>query len=81
MQMPSPQENTMSSAIDYYLDQLRPLVGGTISALARTGPNDDPSEFELFGFVVTLRDGTKRTLLLLADDEGNGPGSFEISRP
>lgn len=68
----------MTSATDFYLNQLRILVGGTISALARTGTSDDASEDEFFGFVVTLTDGTTRTVILLADDEGNGPGSFEI---
>ena len=61
----------MTSATNFYLNQLRPLVGGTISALARTGPNEDASEDEFFGFVVTLPDGTTRTIILLADDEGN----------
>jgi len=68
----------VNSATDFYLKQLRPLVGGTISALARTGPNEDVSDDEYFGFVVTLPDGSTRTILLLSDDEGNGPGSFEI---
>lgn len=68
----------MSTATNFYLNQLRPLVGGTISALARTGTNEDMSEDECFGMVVTLPDGTTRTIILLADDEGNGPGSFEI---
>lgn len=68
----------MNSATDFYLKQLRPLVGGTISALARTGPNEYESDDEFFGFVVTLPDGSTRTILLLSDDEGNGPGSFEI---
>ncbi len=68
----------MSTATHFYLKQLHPLVGGTISALARTGPHEDASENEFFGFVITLPNGTTRTLLFLADDEGNGPGSFEI---
>ena len=32
----------MSSSIDFYLKQLAPLVGGTITALAPTGTSDDP---------------------------------------
>ena len=66
----------MSSSIDFYLKQLAPLVGGTITALARSGASDDPLDEELYGFVVKCRDGKKRTLILLSDDEGNGPGSF-----
>lgn len=66
----------MSSSIDFYLKQLAPLVGGTITALARSGASDDPLYEELYGFVVKCRDGKERTLILLSDDEGNGPGSF-----
>ena len=68
----------MSSPIDFYLDQLRPLVGGKITALARTGASEHPGEDEFYGLVVTLPDSQTRTLMLLADDEGNGPGSFEL---
>jgi hypothetical protein len=68
----------MTSNTDFYLRQLQPLLGGTISALARTGTPDDAWGDEFFGLVVTLADGTTRTVLLLADDEGNGPGRFEI---
>ncbi len=68
----------MTTATDFYLKQLRPLVGGTITGLARTGPGEDGFDAEFYGLVVTLPDGRKRTLLLLSDDEGNGPGSFEI---
>jgi hypothetical protein len=66
----------MSSSIDFYLKQLAPLVGGTITALVRSGASDDPLDEELYGFVVKCRDGKERTLILLSDDEGNGPGSF-----
>ena len=66
----------MSSSIDFYLKQLAPLVGGTITALARSGASDDPLDEELYGFIVMCRDGKEHTLILLSDDEGNGPGSF-----
>ena len=66
----------MTAPIDFYLKQLQPLVGGTIAALACTGASDDPMDEELYGFVVKCRDGKERTLILLSDDEGNGPGSF-----
>lgn len=68
----------MTNATDFYLKQLRPLVGGTITGLVRTGPGEEAFDEEFYGLVVTLPDGRKRTLLLLSDDEGNGPGSFEI---
>ena len=66
----------MSSSTDFYLNQLRPLIGGTIVALARTGEHTNSLDEELYGFVVRCRDGKERTLILLSDDEGNGPGSF-----
>ena len=66
----------MSSSIDLYLKQLAQPLGGTITALARSGASDDPLDEELYGFVVKCRDGKERTLILLSDDEGNGPGSF-----
>ena len=69
----------MSSSIDFYLKQLQPLVGGTITALARTGASDDSLDEELYGFVIQCRDGKQRTLVLLSDDEGNGPGSFLLA--
>ena len=68
----------MNSPTNFYLDQLRPLVGGTITALARTGQPGDTNESEFFGLVVTLPNGDRRTLILLSDDEGNCPGSFEL---
>ena len=68
----------MKAATDFYLGQLSPLVGGKITALARTGKPEYPGEDEFYGLVVTLPNGKKRTLILLSDDEGNAPGSFEI---
>lgn len=61
---------------DFYLKQLKQLVGGKITNLARSGASDGDDEF--FGIVVTMPDGKQKTLLLLSDDEGNAPGSFEL---
>ncbi len=61
---------------DFYLKKLDQLVGGTITGLVRSG--DDSGTGEFFGFVVTMPDGTKKQIVLLSDDEGNAPGSFEI---
>ena len=68
----------MDSQTNFYLDKLKPLIGGKITALARSGPTDDPHEDEFFGFVIKLPNGKRKTLFLLSDDEGNGPGSFEL---
>lgn len=69
----------MGNVTDLYLNRLHPLVGGTITGLARSGPSESPFHEEFYGLVVTLPDGRTRTITLLSDDEGNGPGSFEIS--
>ena len=52
----------MESQATFYLDQLKPLVGGKITALARCGPNVDPNEDEFFGFVIKLPNGKTKTL-------------------
>jgi hypothetical protein len=64
--------------IHFYLQKLHPLVGATITGLTRTGPGKSAFDQEFYGLVITMPDGCKRTLLLLSDDEGNGPGSFWI---
>ena len=69
----------MKSQADFYLDQLSPLIGGRITTLTRSGPTSDPYDKEFIGFVIKLRNGKCKHLTLLSDDEGNGPGSFEIS--
>lgn len=61
---------------DFYLKKLDQLVGGTVTGLVRSGEDDGCGEF--FGLVITMPDGTKKQLVLLSDDEGNAPGSFEI---
>lgn len=69
----------MNNQTNFYLRQLRPLLGATITKLVRTGTDQDDPADDLFGLLVTLPDGSSKTLLLLSDDEGNGPGSFEIT--
>lgn len=60
----------------FYLDQLQPLVDGRIVGLLRTGEDDFGDEF--YGLSIQCKDGAIRHLILLSDDEGNGPGSFQI---
>ena len=56
--------------ITYYTDRLEKLVGGKIVGVV--------TDEEFFGFVVQVRN--KRVVLwFLQDDEGNGPGSFELN--
>ena len=56
----------------FYLKQLNQLVGGKIINLI----SDQEEEF--FGIVVRKEDGEMVKVWFLKDDEGNGPGSFEI---
>lgn len=60
----------------FYLDQLEPLVDGVIEDAVRTDGDEFGDEF--FGLAIRCKDGEVRRLIILADDEGNGPGSFEI---
>jgi hypothetical protein len=59
---------------DFYLQQLQPFVGATIVVLAHADGEHD----EFFGFIVELPDKERKVIFFLRDDEGNGPGSFEI---
>jgi hypothetical protein len=60
----------------FYLDQLKPLVGGVIEDAVRT--DGDDFGLLLYGVAFNCFDGEVRVLIIVADDEGNGPGSFEI---
>jgi hypothetical protein len=68
----------MQNRTDFYLDRLRCLIGGKIISMARSGPPQNEFDDEYFGLVIALPDGSTKTLILLSDDEGNGPGSFDI---
>ena len=57
----------------YYLDQLGKLVGGKIVGVAK----DDSGDEDFYGLIVE-KGKKKRAIFFLRDDEGNGPGSFEI---
>ena len=61
---------------DFYLKQLRPLVGSKIVGLVRGG--EDAGDGEDFGLEIQKPDGTRHALWILRDDEGNGPGSFSL---
>lgn len=70
--------NPNASSIDFYTKQLQQLVAGTIEAVIRSGAPIDEDDFEFCGLLISFPDGTTRRMWLLSDDEGNGPGSFEI---
>lgn len=61
----------MDKQTKFYLKKLEPLVGGKITGLVEDGTG-------FFGLKINVK-GKERALFLLRDDEGNGPGSFEIN--
>lgn len=67
----------MAGPADFYLSRLQPLLGGEIVGLIRSG--GDPEE-EFFGLQIQDLKGAKWNLWFLQDPEGNGPGSFELTR-
>ena len=55
----------------FYVKELSQLVDGKIISVVK----DDSDEF----FGIKIQKGNKKyTMWILADDEGNGPGSFDI---
>ena len=58
---------------DFYLNKLEPIMGGEVVG----GFKDKDGEF--FGLRIE-NNNRKYNLWLLSDDEGNGPGSFELTR-
>lgn len=64
----------MSTA--FYVNKLKPFIGGEITDTVITGMDDFGDEY--FGFSIRLTDGSEKVILFLRDPEGNGPGSFEI---
>ena len=59
---------------DYYTKQLKKLVGGKV-----TTPFIIEEGSEIFyGIDIKMPKGKIKYLVFLMDDEGNGPGSFQI---
>lgn len=63
-------------ASEFYTKRLAQLVGGTVSTvIVGTDPLDGQ---EFFGLRIKVR-GQLLDLWLLSDDEGNAPGSFDLT--
>ncbi len=58
---------------DAHVNVLTQFVGGKIELIVHD------SDKEYFGFRIHLKDGSRKNLIFLRDDEGNGPGGFEIN--
>lgn len=61
---------------NYYANRLAELAGATIVGAALS-PKDEFGD-EFFGLELVTSEGKKLVLWILRDDEGNGPGSFEL---
>jgi hypothetical protein len=57
----------------FYTKKLGALVGGRITGTVTDGPEGDG----FYGLRI-VHDGKIMILWILRDDEGNGPGSFEL---
>ena len=70
--------NMVSDTTNFYLEKLAVLAGGTVIGTVRSGVDETFGD-EYFGLKIKGNDGKAKVLWLLSDDEGNGPGSFEIA--
>lgn len=61
----------MAGPADYYINQLTPLVGGQVTSVISDGDG-------FFGLQIKQVDGKVVNMFIMRDDEGNGPGSFEL---
>jgi len=59
-------------ANNFFTNQLNKLVGGKIESAVQE------KDGELFGLQIVLPNKSKKVIWFLRDDEGNGPGSFDI---
>ena len=62
---------------DPMLRYLSPLVGATITTIiVEDGPDDNDETH--YGFIIE-KEGVRYDCMILADEEGNGPGHLDIS--
>lgn len=62
---------------EFYLRQLRNELGGGRIEGTCVSPEDELGD-QFFGLQINVG-GTRKLLWFLSDDEGNGPGGFEIA--
>lgn len=67
----------MQRATRFQTDRLLSLVGARVLQVIVTGPDTFGDEF--FGLRFQTESGQVYDLTVLADDEGNGPGSFDLT--
>lgn len=70
-----PRQDYAQRALNHELEKLKPLLGGTLTQLADV----DGGMGERFpGFYVTTPDGEKHLVVIMQDEEGNGPGAVQV---
>ena len=62
------------SVVNFYVSRLMGLVGGKITHALDVGDG-------FFGFRVQLPDGRRKDVIVMCDEEGNGPGAIDIQDP
>jgi hypothetical protein len=62
---------------DPMLRYLSPLVGATITTIIVEDGTDDVDETH-YGFIIE-KEGKRYDCMILADEEGNGPGHLDIT--
>jgi len=62
--------------LNFYTDRLKGLVGGEIVGVVASPPNPFGEVF--VGMKIQKINGTRYVLWFLSDEEGNGPGAFDI---
>ena len=63
----------MNGQADFYISQLKCLTDGKVIGFIK----DKNSEY--YGLIIKNKTGEKKAVWLYSDDEGNAPGSFEIT--
>lgn len=63
---------------NFHKKQVSKIVGGTITAFIKTPKPETEYGVQYFGFQVTMPDGTKKSVFILGDEEGNHSGVLDV---
>ena len=70
--------NLPNKSTKFYMDKLSVLDGGKIIGVT-FDPEDTGWPTQFFGLAIRMPNNVERFIWFLRDDEGNGPGSFDIT--
>ena len=65
-------KSNMNKVTKFYTEQLSQLVGSKVKSVVNDGKG-------FFGLEIIFPNKEEKVIWFLQDDEGNGPGSFEIN--